>query len=262
MKRHHILILAASLVVAPGIALASACQSGVSLQTILTTNSGICSIDGITFDFTGYSAVGANYNSSGTEVGDGNESEYAATAVIFSTTADGFNLAGTFSSSSSLESYGEGALSYTIVSVSGGTLTGETTDINGASTSASVGSSGTSEGVVGSLNFNSGGNDGIAYDESSTSQTSGSSSSSTTYSYANTFAAETSTSGVAYILTDASTVNGSGNCCGNGGTASASFKSADFNFQVASTPEPSAWLSLLATGLLAIVPLRRLRHRG
>lgn len=272
MKRHHIVLLAAGLMALPGIAFANACQSGVSLATILSTNAGVCTIGDLTFDFAGYTPGGSDASG-----GTGDQNEYSSSAVDFTTISGGFELSGAFSSSSSSSqgySGGDGILSYT-VSVSDGNLTGVATQVNGVSlaSAASKPASSTDTNYAGGFAVSA--NDlyssvGGYAAEAELSQQSWSGASSTPnpattsdYSLAGSFAPQPSSAGFAFFEQQAynETYDPSAFTYGTGGSSKASFTSADFTFATVATPEPGAWLSLLATGLLAIVPIRRLRKR-
>jgi len=271
VKRHYILFLAASLLASPGVAFANACQSGVSIATILSTNSGVCTIGNLTFDFTGYTPGGLDANG-----GNGNQNEYSSTAVDFTTISGGFELSGTFSSSSSSTvgyTLGDGTLSY-MVSVSNGDLTGVATQVNGATfvdspkKPVTFGTSDYAGGEVYSLNYVSTPLGGYAEDEPNSQQvwyggSSTPSSANTTDSTSGSpFNAQPSSAGYAVIVSDAYNYayKSGSSTYGKGGSSKASFTSADFTFTTVSAPEPSGWLSLLATGLLAIVSIRRLRR--
>ena len=199
-------------------------------------------------------------------MGNGGAGNYAGSAVTFTPTADGFNLAGNFSSSSSLASDSMGQLSYT-VRVTDGTLTGLTTDINGpsfslaplsgVSTALTVAENGTltPNGPVGGDTFV---NPDVGQEYGSAPQdvtyTQDSTTPSLLYSSSSNFAGVTSESGFAFIETTVYNYSvlpdGLFECCGSG-SATDSLISADFGFEVTPAPEPGVWWSLLAMGRLS-----------
>jgi len=251
MKRHCILVLAASLIALPGVALAGACTA----ESVAALKGTTCTIGDLTFDFKSYLPGGG---------GSGNKSEYSASNVFFTpdATADSFKLSGPFSSSSTGYSEGDGTLFYT-VSVSDGTLTGVAATVNNSSLSVSPNAA---KGSVENLSEAyteafSNLNGDYAYNEQLLEQSRNSRGpggvTSVNYGEASPFTPETSDSGYAYIESSAYNYSSS---AGSGGTASASFTSADFTFEVTQAPEPSVWLSLLVMGLLAIIPIRRLKR--
>ncbi len=259
MKRHG-LMLVGCLIALQGMASAGSCVS----QTVAALLGTSCSIGDLQFTF-----APGDYHSYGTD--STNQAEYAATAVNFAPVLGGFELSGPFSSSGGGDTYGFGALYYT-VSVTDGTLTGVTTNLNSSSLSVSPGpyaAPGPNQYSY-SEAFNFSGNElasgGNALTEPYLSQNYGSTPFSTTYGNGGSAALSPAyfETGVAVIQTYVSNRNCSGSTCTNGtNTASASFASADFGFQVSptATPEPSAWLLLATIGALTILPIRRLRRR-
>jgi hypothetical protein len=268
MKRYP-LVLATCLLALSGSALAAGCAT----QSVAALVGSTCTIGDLTFDFTSYLALGDNSDSNNVTVGSGDAAEYAASAVTFTPTADGFNLAGNFSASSSLASYGAGQLAYT-VQVTDGTLTGLTTQIYGASLSLAPQPDGVSAALTVAENFayQNGALVGGTYVNPDEEQENGFAPTEVTYTNTATtdnliynsgtsFTGVTSETGYAFLETTVynySVQDGLLVCCGSG-SATDSVTSADFGFQV-TAPEPGVWWSLLAMGALAIVPIRRLQR--
>ena len=238
--------------------------TGPTLATVLNQVQamGPCAIENLTFNFTSYEGSGddvAKYNP-------------AAIGFIPLTGANpGFELTGMFSSTSSTHSYGYIDLLYT-VSVTGGSFSvvGLMVMANNAVAAVTPPTTG-SERDHSATNYDvknilysvptSGAHDGVSIGQSGNQAVPFVS----TLKFNSTFAGILSEAGFLTLGTSASNprLDDSNNILGygNGGTASASFTSADFRFVEMTVPEPGTFVLLTTVCTLLIVPIRRRWHR-